>query len=102
MFLKTFKGASQVSERSSKGATRKFQCSLKDILNKFQRCWKKVPSESFKKISKKSYKDVSRIFDEVLFCDFVVAQISLQPPKQLLSGANLSYLGLSLAISGYL
>ena len=64
MFLETFKEASQVSERSSKGVVREFQDSFKDILWKFQECLKKVSG----------FKDVSM--------NFFFARISSQLPKQ--------------------
>ena len=67
MFLDTFKGASQVSKRSSKGVSREFQDSFKDVLRKFQGCSKKMSS----------FKGVSRMF-QFRF----VAWISSQLPKQ--------------------
>ena len=60
-FLETFKGASQVSKRSSKGVSREFQGSFKDILRKLQGCLKKVSSvvqENFKT----KFKGALRIF----------------------------------------
>ena len=69
-----FKGALRVSKRSSNGVSREFQGTFKDILKKYQRC--------FKKISKQVSRVFQECFIEVLFCNFVVAWISSQLPKQ--------------------
>ena len=61
-----------------KGVSRKFQGSFKDIL--------RVSKESIKCVSRTFQKTVSGVFlecfNEVLFCDFVSAMISLQLPEQ--------------------
>ena len=53
VFLETFKGASQVSKKSSKGVSRQFQRHFKEVLGL---------SSVFQENFKKSFKVVSRMF----------------------------------------
>ena len=66
-----FKGASRASKRCSKGVSRDFQGSFKDVLRKYKGCLRKV-SSVFQENFKQSFKDVSKMFNEVLLCKFVL------------------------------
>ena len=70
MFQGSFEWVSRVLERISKG-----------ILGKFQICFKGV-SRKFKGCSKKDFRVLQGSFNEVLFCDCVLACISSQLPEQ--------------------
>ena len=61
-----FENPLRVSKRSSKGVSRQFQRHFKVVSRVFK--------ESVKCVSNK----VSRCFDELLFCNFFIAWISLQ------------------------
>ena len=69
-----FKGASRISKRSSKGVSRDFQGSFKYVLRKFEGCLKKM-SSVFQENFKQSFKGVSKMFKEVLFCNIVLHRI---------------------------
>ena len=70
-------------QRSFKGVSWQFNDSFKDVLRMFQGWLTKVFSV-FQENFKKHFKGVSvfqECFNKVLFCDFVVAWISLQLPE---------------------
>ena len=58
VFLETFKGASQVSKRSSKGVSRQFQRHFKEVLG---------VSSVFKEDFKKSFKGFQESFNKFFF-----------------------------------
>ena len=77
LFLETFKGDSRELQGYLKEVQRMFQGSFKDVLRKFQGCYSKC-QVCFKKISMV----FQEYFNEVLFCNFVVAWNSSHQPEQ--------------------
>ena len=81
MFQKSFKGVSRKIYGSFESPLKVFRGSFKDDLRKIQG-WQRKWKLCFMKISKKVSRVFQESFDEVFFCNFVVAWISLQLPKQ--------------------
>ena len=69
-FKEVFQCVSRVFERSSKGIPWKFKICFKGVSRKFKGC------------SKKDFRVLQGSFNEVLFCDCVLACISSQLPEQ--------------------
>ena len=60
-----------ISKRSSEVASRAFQGSFKGVLRKLKWYLKKV-SSVFSENFKQSFNSVSKIFNKILFCNFVL------------------------------
>ena len=77
----SFKDVARKFQGCFKEVWRVFQGSFKNVLRKCQGYWKKV-SNVFQEIKKKVSRTFQECFNEVLFCNFVLARISSQLPEQ--------------------